>query len=323
MSYRPKPSVSRRNVRISYKRRPRMVHVDQRRTPVVKPLYQKPIHIRETPPTKRNVVKSVVSNKQKIVTTRKSHGVPKRHNLIGSSVSYNQYKEKILSLRGIGRGRILVMLAPGPSILEAPIEQLKEAPNVDLMTINKPDPRVWPTRFWSFCDHTQYSRNQTTWDQYTGIILNSGGVRVKKHNQIIVRNKSGKGFSHDLVGGYYIGRSTTYASLQLALWMNYNAIYVMGCDMGKVTIHKGDKDIEMLHSYGTNPDVPEEKRLKRFAMEAEYYKYAAEHLKDKDRERIFFCSAYNKWGFVDRFNRLDHREAIGIILEKAQQLRQT
>ena len=215
------------------------------------------------------------------------------------------------------------MLAPGPSILEAPIELLKEAPNVDLMTINKPDPRVWPTRFWSFCDHTQYNRNQTAWDQYTGIILNSGGVRAKKQNQIIVRNRSGRGFSHDMVRGYYIGRSTTYASLQLAVWMNYNEIYILGCDMGKVTIDKGGEKVSMLHSYGTNPDVPEEKRLKRFAMEAEYYKYAAEHLKDSVRDKIYFCSSYNKWDFVDKFNRLDHHGVIGIILEKAQLLRQT
>lgn len=213
-----------------------------------------------------------------------------------------RYKEAIDALHGVGNGRVLIIVACGPSILEIPLEKLKDNPKVDMMCINKPDMRVWPTKYWSFCDQSQYSRNKELWDNYKGMIINSSSVRSRHRNQIVIRNLSGVGFSRDLLKGYFVGRSSTYASLQVALWMNYSAIIVVGLDMCAV----GNK---MWH-YGNNPDVTNNARGARFSKEAESYEYAANNLSTEDRKRIFIASNYNPFSFVEKFNKIDHRAVV-------------
>ncbi len=99
------------------------------------------------------------------------------------------------------------------------------------MCINQPYQLLWPTKFWSFCDHTQFTRNESVWNNYNGIIINSYNVKARKSNQILIQARPGQGFSADLPGGYHIGRSTTYASMQIANYMNYSKIYLFGVDM--------------------------------------------------------------------------------------------
>lgn len=71
------------------------------------------------------------------------------------------------------------------------------------------------------------------------------------------------------------------------------------------------------HFYGVNPDVSPEARIGRFDKEAEYYTDAADKLDEEIRKRFFFCSSYNQYGFVEKFNKVNHREAVPIILERA------
>jgi len=236
-------------------------------------------------------------------------------------VSRDEHTKKIKALKNHGVGKILVMLAPGPSILEIPIEKLNNVPKVEFMTINKPDLRLWPTDFWAFCDQTQCNRNQEMWNSYGGIIINSGAVRSRKSNQIVVRSRPGKGFSRDLVEGYYIGRSSTYANMQMALWMNYDKIFICGVDMARVTIKKKDgQEIDMLHSYGTNPDVPEAKRVERFKYEAENYAHGASQLTSEECQRFCFCTTHNPWPFIEQFDHIKHYEAVDKIIEASGQL---
>lgn len=218
----------------------------------------------------------------------------------------SKFVDKTKELRDSGIGKSLAIIACGPSILQVDLGKLNNVPNLDIMSINKPDMRIWPTKYWCFCDYSQYRRNADLWEQYNGIIINPSSMKARHQNQILIKNISGKGFSKDLLKGYYIGRSTTFASMQVALWMNYDKIYIFGCDMGEVN--------GALHFYGQNPDVSNENRQKRFAIEAEYYNNAAKSLDEYERDKFVFCSSYNKWSFVDKFNKLDHKEAVDHIL---------
>jgi hypothetical protein len=217
----------------------------------------------------------------------------------------------ISKIRNVGCDRVLVIIGNGPSILEADLPRLKNLYNVDLLTVNKPDMRVWPTTYWAFCDMSQYRRNTLEWDSYQGIIINSTAVHRQKHNSFQIKNLGGYGFSLDLLRGYHIGRSTVYASMQAGLWMGYNRIYIFGCDMNPNGIDG------KLHFYGVNPDVEPDKRASRFEAEAEYYYKAAEILPQDVRDRFYFCSTYNNWPFVDFFNREDHTTVIDSIIDYA------
>jgi hypothetical protein len=216
-------------------------------------------------------------------------------------------REAILNLKGIGKGRVLIITGNGPSISEAPLEKLKDDPKVDILSVNKPDRRVWPTKYWCFVDHTQLTRNRDLWDSYKGMSINSGSVRERRQNQVVVRNIAGRGFSKDLLQGFYIGRSTVFASMQVALWMDYARVYVFGCDMTAV----GGK----LHFYGQNPDVDNKNRMERFAKEAESYALAAQILNEQERAKFVFVSTYNSWPFTQRFPKADQRTAVDEIIE--------
>jgi hypothetical protein len=215
----------------------------------------------------------------------------------------------IQSLKRVGHGRILVIIGNGPSVSEAPLEKLKGHPKIDAMSINKPDRRLWPTRFWCFTDQNQYGRNKEFWDNYSGMVVNSGSVRERRQNQVLVRNLSGIGFSRDLANGFYIGRSSVFAAMQVAYWMDYMKVYIFGVDMTAVN--------GKLHFYGQNPDVNNKIRVTRFKGEAESFMYAAKTLSDGEREKFIFCSSYNPWPFVSRFSRLDQKLAIDEILKTA------
>jgi hypothetical protein len=215
----------------------------------------------------------------------------------------------IEKLRGIGKGRVLVIVAAGPSVLEVDFGPLREFPVVDFMCINKPFPAVWPSRFWAFCDHTQQRANQDAWNRFEGVIINSPNVKARKSNQVLIRSRPGKGFSTDVTKGYHIGRSSTYANMQVAYYMDYDMVYIFGCDMGP------DPKTGALHHYGQNPDVPNEKRKGRFPKEAEHYFFAAKQLPKDVRDRFVFCSSWNKWEFTKHFPKLDHLEAVQAIVD--------
>lgn len=220
-----------------------------------------------------------------------------------------QYIQAIMRLKDIGLGRILIILANGPSINEVPVEKLNNVGNIDIMCINKPNQKVWPSKYWSFCDQSQYTRNENIWDMYSGTIITATAVRARHKRQVLIKNVSGTGFSRDLTKGYYIGRSSTYAGMQIALWMNYDKVYIFGCDMAAVN--------GQLHFYGQNPDVNNEHRVERFKQEGESFLWAGQNLTAEERQKFVFCSNYNKFKFLEYFQKLDHLTAVDSILELA------
>jgi hypothetical protein len=218
----------------------------------------------------------------------------------------------IKALKGSGTGKLLVMVAAGPSVNEINFSAIKGHPLIDVMCINQPHKDLWPVKYWAFCDHSQYRRNISVWDGYDGTIINSTNVRARKSNQFVLDNIRGKGFVLDVSHGYHIGRSSTYANMQVAYHMGYEKIYIFGCDMAEVN--------GVLHYYGQNPDVPNERRKQRFADEADNYNWAAQNLAEPVRQRFVFCSNYNPWPFVNRFGRLDHTTAVDEIVRVANTL---
>lgn len=217
---------------------------------------------------------------------------------------------KLMNIKGSGTGQILVMIACGPSANEVNFLPLKNVKNIRLMVINKPIEYIWPTDYWAFCDHSQFKRNEQAFDSYDGMLINSTGVRGRRPNQVLIKAIQGKGFNRDISNtGYFIGRSSVYANMQTALFMNFDKIFIFGIDMCAVdgkTHHYGN---------GFNPDVAPDLRIQRFAHEAEHYLNASNILPEDIRKKFYFCSSYNKFSFLDKFNKWDHKDAVKKILE--------
>lgn len=216
-------------------------------------------------------------------------------------------KNLILGLKNTGRGRVLIIIANGPSIKEIDFSALRaiieNSRLVDTMTINNPHNELWPTKYWMFADNTQYGRYKQEFKEYEGTIINTNAIRKRKENQVNIKYKGGKGFSRDLEQGFYLGRSTTFAALQVALYMDYKQIFVLGMDMSAVG--------NQMHYYGQNLDVDNKTREKRFNIEATYYQHAVEHeLTPEEKNRIWICSQYNPFDFVNAFNRTSTQNTI-------------
>jgi len=221
---------------------------------------------------------------------------------------------KVQSIRNVGRGKVLAIIGNGPSISEAKLEKLKNRANLDTLSINKPDERLWPTTHWAFFDGSQIRRHEALWTTYTGTIFNSTAIKKQKQKSMQFKNIGGQGFSRDASKGVHIGRSSVFASMQIALWMNYEHIYIFGCDMNPEGLNG------KLHFYGDNPDVEPGIRKNRFKDEVKHYNIAVDILNPEERKKYTFCTEYNPWDFVKEFGQMSHKDAVEHILEHAARL---
>lgn len=218
-------------------------------------------------------------------------------------------KEIIKNLRGTGQGKYLAILGNGPSLADIDTTKLKNINSLFLCAINVPDDRVWPTQYWAFYDRSQYHRHKERYFSYTGMIFNSTGIREPNSKSIKFRHSPGIGYSHDPSKGVYIGMSSVYATIQIATFMNFDKIFVLGCDMN-------DKvDVGRTHFYGVNPDVEPNERRRRFEKEANWYNHMAENVDATIRSKIVFCSkGINTWPFMNSFHSVTPSETIDFIL---------
>lgn len=213
-------------------------------------------------------------------------------------------------LRGSKANRVLIIVANGPTHSMAALDRLKDHPRIDIMSINKPDMRLWPTTFWTFCDNSQLRRHRNLWEQYRGIIFNTSSIKEQRAGPTYkARTLNNLGFSTDMTQGVHIGRTTTYVGMQIGFYLGYDHIFVFGCDMCAVD--------GKLYPWGSNPDVADKNRAKRFNIEARSFEWAATNLSQDIRSRFTFCSEYNPYEFSDKFRRLPHKEAVDIALEHA------
>jgi hypothetical protein len=264
--------------------------------------------------------RSEIKIKSAFINNKKRAAIEKKNNLIrvvkkntrsvvDRKISVSRQKSSpgsklINSIKNVGTGRILVMIACGPTVKEVDFSFV-DHPFIDVMVINKPYPPVWPPKYWAFCDDSQRQRNEKEFSSYKGTIINSNGVRSHRAGQIVIRMKHNGAFSYDLNDGYVIGRSSVYANMQVAQWMNYDKIFIFGVDMTEVN--------GQLHHYGVNPDVRPDIRKDRFKNEARLYDKMADFLPESIRKKFYFCSSYNPFGFVKKFNKLNHKDAVEFI----------
>lgn len=263
------------------------------------------------------IIRSAVAQNRSVVSRQVSRAVVRRR---GENVrefhdptSTPQNVEMVNHLRGVGRGRVLVIVGNGPSVSEIDISPLAHHPKIDVMSVNKPVPSVWPSRYWLFCDSSQYNRHKDLWEAYSGVVINTKAVRAARPKGVKIKNSPGFGFCDDLHKGVHVGQSSVYVAMQVAMWMNYDVVYILGIDMTAIW-----KDGEMItHFFGVNPDVAPQIRAKRFDKEAKHYEHAATKLSADKRNRFVFCSSYNPYAFVDQFRRLDHKLAVDDIVSIA------
>lgn len=249
------------------------------------------------------------NNENTKVNITKSRSSRTRNSSIRRSVDQrlSKYHNKIRDLRNTGVGKTLVIVACGPSVNEVKdIEKLSNSKGVDVMLINKPYHKIKNAKYWVFCDNSQYKRNKKYFSEYNGMVFNTPAIRIEHRNQVIIKNLPGIGYSTDMLKGLHVGRSTTFAAMQIACHLNYDKIYVFGVDMCKVD--------GALHSYGVNPDVSPKERERRFKIEAKSYLHAGKKLSDDYRNKFTFCSSYLKWEFVNYFRKIDHKDAISEII---------
>ena len=275
----------------------------------------KPIPVKKPPPVKqpeeirKQVIANAVSKKRQIlnkISKKRSKATKVRY--VTRNVSPED-TAKANALRGRGRGKVLIIIGNGPSIGEMEVKKLLGHKNIQILSINKPDNRLWPTDYWAFYDGSQIRRHENLWTNYQGTIFNSTSIKKRKPKTIIFKNIGGKGFSLDAGKGIHIGRSSVYASMQIALWMEFDKIYILGCDMNPEGIDG------KLHFYGENPDVPPEVRKHRFKDEATHYEIGSQVLNENQRNKFVFCSDYNNWGFIDKFQSMSHKVAVNNIVK--------
>lgn len=222
---------------------------------------------------------------------------------------------RINSLHQTGSGKLLIIVGNGPSVEEAEFQKFRGVSNIDTMSVNKPDGRLWPTTHWCFFDGSQIRRHEDLWTTYGGNIFNSTAIKKLKSNSMQIKNLSGKGFSRDLAKGLYIGRSSVFAAMQIAIWLAYEHVYIFGCDMNPEGLNG------KLHFYGVNPDVTPDIRKSRFESEAIHYDHAAAILTPEERKKFTFCSlGINPWPFIHEFGTFDHKAAADKIVKHASKL---
>jgi hypothetical protein len=190
----------------------------------------------------------------------------------------------VSTIKDVGVGKQLHILACGPSLLEVDIAKLEG----DLLCVNKPLLQYKP-KYWLFMDDSQKIRNQAAFNSYEGILINSWNVKGRRSNQIMLEQVKKEGFCTD--GRVWIGKSSTFAACQVASYMGYEKVFIHGMDMGKVN---GE-----LHHYGKNEDVTEEYRVPRFNEEEKAWLWAAENLPKEIRQKFVFTSPYNKRKFLE------------------------
>jgi hypothetical protein len=220
-------------------------------------------------------------------------------------------KRLIRSIQNSAVGRSILILGNGPSLNQIDTAKCSEIPNLDICTINVPDKRCWPTKYWAFYDISQYNMHRELYNEFSGTIFNSTTIRGDNQRAIKFKHIQGVGYSRNAVDGIYVGMSSVYATIQISMYMRFDHIYVAGCDMSQSV------DKNNTHFYGVNPRVKPVTRIERFKKEANWYNHMSSVLNEDERGRITFCSkGINPWGFINSFNSIEPQNTLNLLYDK-------
>lgn len=211
------------------------------------------------------------------------------------------------------RTKCCVIVASGPSIDEAHLTEIVGHERIKTMQVNHPYKPIWPTDYWFFVDNGCIQTHKRLWAHYEGQIICGDAVRERRgeHDlKVKITKTAGPGFSEDLTKGIILGLTSSYAALQVACWMDYKSIYFFGVDMCAV-------DNKLYANNWVNPVHKKHKgRIEHFRRESTAWSWAGKHLPACIKNKIYLCSNYNKFKFVDNFQSLDHTIAYKTILEE-------
>lgn len=227
------------------------------------------------------------------VPTRQRVTNPSRLTSSYNPIPAQQSKQRTIhDLKDTCSGKVLHILANGPSLLEVLLDKLEG----DTFAINKLPPSI-KTTYYLLMDESTRQRNKNDFNRYDGIMLTGYNIKPpRRHNQIMVPSAEQEGFYYkDHLSGFYIGKSSTYVAMQLGVYFGYEKIFIHGLDMGEV---KGS-----LHFYGQKEGESKEWRLNRFSQEEVAYQWACDFLPAEIRKKFVFTSPYNNRRFLQTWYR--------------------
>ena len=203
--------------------------------------------------------------------------------------------DRIRGLRGVGAGRRLLIVASGPTVARVDFSGLDRGTS-DVLIVNRPyQPLMDLAKWWAVNDMPVVMKHLDQIRAFKGTFICGSSAFIPGRDSIKVPALAGRGFSMDLSQGFYLGRSTTLSSLQVAGWMDYASIFVLGCDMSA--------EGNLYHDGSAPLGMTESTRKKRFDTEAEYWAYAAKSMPVELRQKTTFVGDLNPYPFVRLFNR--------------------
>lgn len=203
-------------------------------------------------------------------------------------------RKKLEQLRGVGQGRRLIIIASGPSVSRVNFDGLTDA--FDVLYVNRPyKPLLDYARYWAVNDQPIVRQHMRGLRYFPGQVICGASAFIPGRDYIKVKVIPGPGISLDLVQGFHLGRSTTLSSLQAALWMGYERIFIVGMDM---CLENG----EAYFDRSDNPAVSLSTREVRFKTEAHNWAVATEALiKHGLIGKVRMVTDCNPWPFIKAY----------------------
>jgi hypothetical protein len=141
----------------------------------------------------------------------------------------------IKAYRNLHPGGRVFITASGPSLLEFDPELLRKE---QIITVNETITRFPWAQYSVALDHKPYA----ICTKYDNILFTT---RKDAYPNVKIGTNGTQPFSFDLTGGVYVGFTTTFVALQLAVWLGFKDIYICGLDLGITKTHT--------HFYGYKP----------------------------------------------------------------------
>ena len=148
------------------------------------------------------------------------------------------------------QGKRCFICATGPSLTQEDVEMLKDEYTIGVNSICAMYPNTWwRPKFYVFQDYTIYEMYGDWFNREGKTIVFSGdplvgyvrGVKIREkcirfpvnwayHNYAGIKGKPYVYFSDDCYEKVYSGYTVTYSAIQLAMYMGFKEIYLLGVD---------------------------------------------------------------------------------------------
>ena len=180
--------------------------------------------------------------------------------------------EQISDFRDLHTGRSVFILASGPSLAEVDLTRLRRRIVIGLNRSSL----VYPDT------HYHCTMDERLFKEYEEVLRKSRYLFTLEQRSfgIPIHLLGSEGFSHDLTEGIYSGYTVTYFALQIAVYMGFNRIFLVGLDLKHKPGHT--------HFFGIDP-VSKNHEKTEFPKMIRMLHYAADQLAGTD-VKVYNCS---------------------------------